>query len=185
MLRKVNYLDKANIIAQQREAILTKIREMSKSHIIYDGLSQFQDGAPAGITVDPKDVPGLRESGWTPSMVTNPIQLPRRGAEHNFMRRLLSDLQNQTEAWAFQQPVNRDEVEDYYDVIKRPMDLSTMEQKLEANQYPSLRGFIDDAQLIFDNCRQYNGEGSSYGKNATRLEKFMRELIAERMKTEA
>jgi histone acetyltransferase len=84
MLRKVNYLEKATIISQQREAILTKIREMSKSHVVYQGLPQFQEGAPEGITVDPKDVPGLSmsfflqvswclkllvgESGWTPGM---------------------------------------------------------------------------------------------------------------------
>jgi histone acetyltransferase len=62
MLRKVNYLEKATIISQQREAILTKIREMSKSHVVYQGLPQFQEGAPEGITVDPKDVPGLSMS---------------------------------------------------------------------------------------------------------------------------
>jgi histone acetyltransferase len=61
MLRKVDYLDKANIISQQQEAVMTKIRQMSKSHIIYSGLPQFQPGASEGITVDAKDVPGLRE----------------------------------------------------------------------------------------------------------------------------
>ena len=39
------------------------------------------------------------------------------------MQRLLSDLQGHPQAWAFLQPVNGDEVEDYYDVIKRPMGL--------------------------------------------------------------
>jgi len=185
MLRKLDYLDKANVIAQQKEAILNKIREMSRSYIVYKGLPQFQDGAPENVTVDPKDVPGLRESGWTPSMVTNNIQLPRRGAEHNFMQRLLSDLQGHPQAWAFLQPVNGEEVEDYYDVIKRPMDLSTMEHKLETNQYSSLRGFIDDAQLVFDNCRLYNPEGSVYAKNATRMERFLKDQVAERMRTEA
>jgi len=59
MLHKVDYLAKADIIAQQREAILTKIREMSKSHIVYPGLPQFQ-GADENVIVDPQDVPGLR-----------------------------------------------------------------------------------------------------------------------------
>src|SRR5260221_7197969 len=43
MLRKVNYLERVSIISQQREAILAKIREMSKSHIVYHGLPQFQE----------------------------------------------------------------------------------------------------------------------------------------------
>jgi histone acetyltransferase len=60
MLCKVDYLDKANIISQQQEAVMTKIRQMSKSHIVYSGLPQFQPGAPGGINVNPEDVPGLR-----------------------------------------------------------------------------------------------------------------------------
>jgi histone acetyltransferase len=39
------------------------------------------------------------------------------------MERLLSDLQGHSVAWAFQQPVNGDEVPDYYDVIKEPMGI--------------------------------------------------------------
>lgn len=59
MLPKVDYLHAPELIAQQREAILTKIRQMSKSHVVHPGLSQFQEGMPTGVTVDPKDVPGL------------------------------------------------------------------------------------------------------------------------------
>ena len=61
MLDKVDYTRTREIIAQQREAILEKIREKSRSHIVYDGLDSSMwrnfDGR-----VDPKDVPGLRES---------------------------------------------------------------------------------------------------------------------------
>ena len=61
MLPKVNYLETRALIKQQREKILEKIRERSRSHIVYDGLPQFREGAPAGVTVDPQDVPGLSE----------------------------------------------------------------------------------------------------------------------------
>jgi histone acetyltransferase len=61
MLRKVNYLGKPDIVAQQKNAILTKIREMSKSHIAYPGLPQFQDPDAGEVSVDPQDVPGLSE----------------------------------------------------------------------------------------------------------------------------
>jgi histone acetyltransferase len=59
-----------------------------------------------------------------------------------------------------------------------------MEHKLETHQYPSLDSFIADAKLVFDNCRIYNPEGTIYWKNATKLEKFMQEQVAERMKRE-
>jgi len=37
------------------------------------------------------------------------------------MERLLSDLEQHPLSWAFLQPVNAEEVPDYYDVIKEPM----------------------------------------------------------------
>jgi histone acetyltransferase len=63
MLKKVDYLNKAAVVEAQREAILTKIREMSRSHIVYPGLPQFQDENGENVTVDPKDVPGLSRDG--------------------------------------------------------------------------------------------------------------------------
>jgi len=178
MVRKFDYLNKASIVALQREAILAKIREKSKSHVVYEGLPQFQEGQPENVSVDPQGVPGLKESGWTPAMDAM-NRTTARSAEHNFMQRLLTDLQGHPQAWAFLHPVNGDEVVDYYEVIKKPMDFNTMEHKLETGQYPNLKAFVEDAQLVFDNCRLYNPEGSIYAKNATKLEKFMKEHLAE------
>jgi len=44
--------------------------------------------------------------------------------------------------------------------------------------------FVADAQLVFDNCRQYNPEGSIYSRNATKLEKYFREQLPNRPKKE-
>ncbi|KAL0956425.1 hypothetical protein HGRIS_002573 [Hohenbuehelia grisea] len=64
MVRKVDYLNKAETFAKQTEAILSKIRQMSKSHVVYEGLPQFRYGNTEGVTVDPKDVPGLSAGKW-------------------------------------------------------------------------------------------------------------------------
>jgi len=58
------------------------------------------------------------------------------------------------------------------------LDFSTMEHKLETSQYQNLDVFVDDAQLVFDNCRIYNPDGSIYARNATKMEKFMKEQLA-------
>ncbi|KAI0675237.1 histone acetyltransferase GCN5, partial [Trametes maxima] len=179
LLPKVDYLKWRDITAQQREAVLNKIREKSRSHIVYSGLPQFQDGKGEGITVDPKDVPGLRESGWTPDMQTISVRPTGRSSERAAMEKLLSDLQSHSTAWPFREPVNAKDVADYYDVITHPMDLSTMEHKLDNNQYPDVDAFLDDAQLVFDNCRMYNPEDTVYHRSATKLEKYMRERMKE------
>ena len=56
-------------------------------------------------------------------------------------------------------------------------DFSTMEHKLDTNQYTDTDVFLDDAQLVFDNCRAYNPEDTVYHKCATRLEKYMRDQM--------
>jgi histone acetyltransferase len=59
MLQKVDYLNKPALLAKQKEAILTKIKQLSRSHIVYPGLQQFRPGQVEDVAVDPKDVPGL------------------------------------------------------------------------------------------------------------------------------
>ncbi|KAH7142648.1 Bromodomain-containing protein [Dactylonectria estremocensis] len=60
-----------------------------------------------------------------------------------------------------------------YNQLLHPMDLDTMEAKLEADQYMTPEDFIKDAQLIFANCRKYNDENTSNAKCANKLEKYM------------
>ena len=45
------------------------------------------------------------------------------------------------------------ELHDYYDVIKRPMDLSLAQKNLDNDMYNDKNEFIADIMLIFDNCR--------------------------------
>ena len=44
------------------------------------------------------------------------------------------------------------------------MDLGTVKNKLHSNRYRNIQEFIDDINLIFNNCIKYNGEDSSVGK---------------------
>lgn len=122
--------------------------------------------------IDPMSIPAIKASGWSPDMDELARQ-PRHGPNYNQLLHLLNDMQNHGSSWPFTQPVNKDEVADYYEVIKEPMDLSTMEEKHEKDLYPTPEDFIRDARLIFDNCRKYNNETTPYAKSANKLEKFM------------
>jgi histone acetyltransferase len=59
-----------------------------------------------------------------------------------------------------------------------------MGHKLENNQYDHLDSFITDAQLVFDNCKTYNPEGTIYHRNAVKLEKFLKDQLKDRIKKE-
>src|SRR5579859_3319124 len=89
---------------------------------------------------------------------------PKRVPHFAAMQMILTEMQNHAAAWPFVQPVNKEEVPDYYAVVQEPMDLSTMEQKLDSDQYTTPDEFVRDAKLIFNNCRAYNGETTTYYK---------------------
>lgn len=65
-------------------------------------------------------------------------------------------------------------------------DFSTMEMKLDNNLYPSFNDFVDDAMLVFSNCKRYNPEGSIYARNASKMERFVKDWVAtERAKNDS
>lgn len=55
-----------------------------------------------------------------------------------------------------------------------------MEYKLENNHYDTVEAFCHDAQLMFGNCRQYNGEKNVYTQQANKLEKALERIMNKR-----
>lgn len=62
----------------------------------------------------------------------------------------------------FHQPVDIEGLglEDYARIISKPMDLNTVLRNLDSGQYIKVSHALDDIQLIWDNCKKYNQEGS-------------------------
>lgn len=54
-------------------------------------------------------------------------------------------------------------IPDYYDVVKKPMDFETIKTKLKDQQYATINDFCEDMELVFYNCKLYNGETSRVG----------------------
>uniref|UniRef100_A0A452VGI8 Bromodomain containing 3 n=1 Tax=Ursus maritimus TaxID=29073 RepID=A0A452VGI8_URSMA len=61
-------------------------------------------------------------------------------------------------AWPFYKPVDAEalELHDYHDIIKHPMDLSTVKKKMDGREYADAQGFAADVRLMFSNCYKYN-----------------------------
>ncbi|KAI8069549.1 hypothetical protein BC940DRAFT_296939 [Gongronella butleri] len=172
---RMKYLQAQNILAIQRQAVYEKTKQYSTSHIVFAGLDMPKDDE-GKRSIDPLKVPGVRESGWTleMDMLSN---RPRHPPHYNQMRHLVSELQSHASSWPFIEPVNAEEVTDYYEVITDPMDLTTLEQNVEGDVYGTMDEFITDVQKIFDNCRTYNAEGTNYAKCANRLERYFKERL--------
>jgi len=204
---KVNYLDIPGMIKAQREAVYERIKRVSNSHAIYPGLKIFENVEPGKeISIPIESIPGflevikqrttksattpyrrgLKEAGWTPEMLA-PSQKTdqRKQALVDLQARLgaiLKALKGLKDAWPFLQPVNGKLVPDYYDVIKHPMDFSTMEKKLNNYEYDTAAKFHHDVMLIVNNCRTYNLPNTTYYRCADTIERHFNALWADIIK---
>nr|XP_060633542.1 bromodomain adjacent to zinc finger domain protein 2B isoform X6 [Anolis sagrei ordinatus] len=84
---------------------------------------------------------------------------------------LLSELETHEDAWPFLLPVNLKHVPGYRKVIKKPMDFSTIRDKLNSGQYPNLEAFAVDVRLVFDNCETFNEDDSDIGRAGHNMRK--------------
>jgi hypothetical protein len=92
-------------------------------------------------------------------------------------------------AQPFLRPVDpvREKAPNYFQVISKPMDLGTVEQRLKSqkdpstkkkfDRYPNLQNFVDDVNLVFDNCFKYNGVVHNVSQLAIQVKKVFEEKM--------
>lgn len=180
MLPKIRYLESGRMLLKQKAIVHAKIRAVSKSYEVHQPPAQWRKCKPGQplTQIDPLTIAAIKATGWSEDMDLMARQ-PRRNPSHSLLMSLHSTLANSSAAWPFMLPVNGDEVHDYYDVIKEPMDLATMEQKLDKDQYETVEDFIKDVLLIVRNCKRYNAETTPYAKAANKLEKELWKKVRE------
>ncbi|XP_025135600.3 nucleosome-remodeling factor subunit BPTF isoform X13 [Bubalus bubalis] len=100
------------------------------------------------------------------------VLTPLTEKDYEGLKRVLRSLQAHKMAWPFLEPVDPNDAPDYYGVIKEPMDLATMEERVQRRYYEKLTEFVADMTKIFDNCRYYNPSDSPFYQCAEVLESF-------------
>lgn len=168
MVPRIRCLEVGRLLHKQKASVLAKTRTSSKIHIIRQPPQQWTSGVITPI--DPLSIPAIRATGWSPVM-DKLSREPRRGTHYNEIQRFLNNIKNHKHAWSFVSPVKKDKVPDHYYVIKSPMDLSTIEEKLDI--YSAPKEIVGDLSLIFSNCRQYNDPATIHAKCAAQLERYV------------
>ena len=76
----------------------------------------------------------------------------------------------------FAEPVDpvRDEAPGYFDLVKNPMDLRTIREKLDKGEYSGVEQWKNDVNLVFSNAVLYNGKSSAVGVIAAELQLIFR-----------
>lgn len=67
--------------------------------------------------------------------------------------------------------------QDYFDIVKNPMDLSTIKRKLDTGQYQEPWQYVDDIWLMFNNAWLYNRKTSRVYKYCSKLAEVFEQEI--------
>jgi hypothetical protein len=83
---------------------------------------------------------------------------------------------------SFREPVDptRDHVPNYFDVVKRPMDLKTIQGKMDRGEYAIAAEFERDVRQIFQNAYEYWQRDDEVFKECERFEAFFNSQWAQR-----
>ncbi|CAB1344216.1 unnamed protein product [Coregonus sp. 'balchen'] len=99
--------------------------------------------------------------GGVTGAVTSHGGSPKRQEQLRYCGGLIRDMLSKKHveyAWPFYKPVDAHALglHDYHDIIKHPMDLGTIKNKLDSRQYRDAQEFAAEVRLMFSNCYKYN-----------------------------
>jgi histone acetyltransferase len=198
---KINYSDLSNIIQEQKETlknITKKFLNIKRKHSFKEVEEAFKEKEIV-LTENKKNnnnninnnvpeinitkeifesIPGMLEAGWTYEDYKKQLDQEKDG--ENFLtkcREIIKKLLDEKASWPFRQPVNINEIPDYYKKIKSPMDLSTLSSRLESGYLKTKASFVEELYKIFSNAKEYNKPGSYYYKSANQLEALIKKDI--------
>lgn len=79
--------------------------------------------------------------------------------QHRFLVKAIQSLKRGHDARFYKEPVDpvKLNIPTYFQVIQKPMDLGTIEQKLKSNAYQEPQNVVDDFNLMINNAQTFNG----------------------------
>eukprot|EP00977_Amphora_coffeiformis_P024681 scaffold16630_cov177-Amphora_coffeaeformis.AAC.14 len=106
-------------------------------------------------------IPGMAQAGWT---LNDLLAATGQGKEADRQKAALKSellsivrkIEEQKFSWPFVEPVDTTVVQDYLDVIKEPIDLSTIEKRIrQEGYYRSKQMLFADLMLMVNNCKLF------------------------------
>lgn len=100
------------------------------------------------------------------------------GIEPTEIRKLVGPflelLMSQEYSWIFNTPVDpfKLNLPDYFEIVKKPMDLGTIKKRLEGDYYRTFKAFFEDTRQVWHNALVYNSPGSEVHTIATRMSEY-------------
>lgn len=153
------------MIRLQREFILKRIKTYAKSNKVsypplkkswmpnLEGVSRVNEAAVRAMAI-----PGVLQAGWTMAdLLASTGGAKDADSRKNHLKtellKLVKQIDEQQFAWPFRDPVDTNEVKDYLDIIKDPIDLSTIEKRIKRGDwYKSKQMLNADLMRVVNEC---------------------------------
>jgi superfamily II DNA or RNA helicase/N-acetylglutamate synthase-like GNAT family acetyltransferase len=97
-------------------------------------------------------------------------------------RTVLDNMIEEEDSEVFLEPVREEDAPEYSDIVKTPMDLSTVQNRLTANFYKGSTPwgiFAEDMRLVWANCESYNEQNSPLHQLALQFSARFEALFAQ------
>ena len=194
----VPYSSARAVVKIQEEYVTARLCETANSHRVYHWDGEDAEGAVGGeAKVEGEEqeteearraalasryyaIPGIKESGWTLEDMSSNAAPKKPINIRVALLQILRKVKDQPWSWPYVAPVSREDAPAYYDIIKDPVDLLTMEQRVKkGGHYHSKQDLKKDLCLMAANCKEFNpwveGQGSnnSYWDTAVAVEAFV------------
>lgn len=180
---RVDYLNIPMLLKAQKMALVEKMKEISNSHIVFPGIDVE---SRKGLKIE--EIPGLKEVGWRkdrpggnfstrggPTAGFSERDKTSQDLLRKHLQQILKEIRAHACSWPFLEPVNTKDTGavDYYTVIKNPMDLRTMQERLDKGWfYVTKEIFRADLKRMVENCKTYNGKSHYVTELAVQLERI-------------
>ncbi|CAJ0957527.1 unnamed protein product, partial [Mesorhabditis belari] len=109
-------------------------------------------------------------------------QFERHSSRNSFLWGLFEAVSEHRNAWPFKETVDVDEFPNYHQIVKNPIDLSIIENRLRSQCYSSHIDLHADLQLMVSNAKLFNQKGSAIYQCAEAIEAVIKSKIAEARK---
>ena len=99
--------------------------------------------------------------------------------QHKHMLRILGNIKRSKDATAFLHPVDviTLKIPNYPNIVTKPMDLSTLEEKEKAHDYPTIDAFVADFNQIVQNTEMFNGVQHGVTQSAYKMKaSFLKQM---------
>lgn len=100
--------------------------------------------------------------------------------QFKFMANLFRNMKKKKDAVPFLAPVDPIalNIPTYFDIVKKPMDISTIDRKLSRKEYTTVQQVVDDFYLMVNNCHLFNGAQSVVGAMGTSCQVYFEREFA-------